>query len=717
MKTNPNSPTIDPTPRTSDRCARLAWSTIRFLSLACLVQAPLTSRGQGDGPPIITEQSYSQVVAWGSTVVFHVVAQGAPPLFYQWYLNDMACLGANDPSLTLYNVGPMNAGAYTVRVMNAYGEANSVPAVLADTPFLVQPQSQTVDADSAATFSVQLFTNLPPAIEGYQWYFNQTNALAQETNAVLTIGSVQPAHAGDYTVVAGNAYTSHVARLNVVLTIPLGEALDATNLAWTTGGDAAWFPQANLTHDGVDAARSAPVTEGQESWVETTVTGPGTVAFWWRVSSEMDADFLEFYLNEVLQRRISGEVDWEQASVPVPAGDSTLRWRYVKDVGTDVGEDCGWLDVVAYAPSSGPPRILAEPVNRTAGLGDSVVFTVGAAGEEPLTYRWFRNRTTVLTQGSDASVALTNLSLAEAGDYTVIVSNHLGSATSQSARLQVTANGPVKTILLFLGARVWGSPYEDALNRMGNSYQTFTNYTALNLALSSTDPGTTLVVVGAPAGNYALNRVGAFAEAGGRVLLEYWGLTPGSDLAAALGAQVVQGLLPSPQPVYDWGGSPFFERVTAPLSSFWLTYDTHGERLEALTGGQAVAGYSNAVVTDQAAIVVAHSGRTVLNGFLPEELSSSSDAVQLAQNEIEFLLQYVSPGTPPRISRGDMLTNGSFRLQFDATTGASYSVLASPDLTAWDPIGTATEISPGVFEFTDVEALNYAIRFYRLSLP
>ena len=251
----------------------------------------------------------------------------------------------------------------------------------------------------------------------------------------MTIENAQPARAGDYTVVVGNVYTSHVARLKVVLNIPLSEALEATNLAWTTGGDAAWFPQAEVTHDGVDAAQSGPVTEGQESWVETTVSGPGTVAFWWRLSSEMDADFLELYLNEVLQRRISGDTVWEQVSMAVPAGDSTLRWRYVKDIGTDLGEDCGWLDEVTYAPNSGRPSILAQPLRQTVGLGDSVTFAVGAAGEEPLTYRWFRNQTTLLTEGSGASLTLTNLGWAEAADYTVIVSNYLGSVTSQKRAL------------------------------------------------------------------------------------------------------------------------------------------------------------------------------------------------------------------------------------------------------------------------------------------
>ncbi len=40
--------------------------------------------------------------------------------------------------------------------------------------------------------------------------------------------------------------------------------------------------------------------------------GPGTVTFWWKVSSEANYDWLSFYVDGVLQDRISGEVGWQQ---------------------------------------------------------------------------------------------------------------------------------------------------------------------------------------------------------------------------------------------------------------------------------------------------------------------------------------------------------------------------------------------------------------------
>jgi len=37
-----------------------------------------------------------------------------------------------------------------------------------------------------------------------------------------------------------------------------------------------------------------------------------TVKFYWKVSSERDGDYLQFYIDETLKDQIRGEVDWQQ---------------------------------------------------------------------------------------------------------------------------------------------------------------------------------------------------------------------------------------------------------------------------------------------------------------------------------------------------------------------------------------------------------------------
>jgi len=132
---------------------------------------------------------------------------------------------------------------------------------------------------------------------------------------------------------------------------PLSDVLD-TDLSFTTGGDADWFTQrATSFYDG-DAAQSGNIKFEQESWLQTTVSGKGTVSFSWKVSSEDLFDVLEFYIDGWLQDKISGSKDWHQMTYEITDSDvHVLEWRYVKDVGTDSGSDCGWVDKVVWTPA------------------------------------------------------------------------------------------------------------------------------------------------------------------------------------------------------------------------------------------------------------------------------------------------------------------------------------------------------------------------------
>jgi hypothetical protein len=151
--------------------------------------------------------------------------------------------------------------------------------------------------------------------------------------------------------------------LNTGPEIDLAEALDAPELTWTTGGDADWFGQTNTSYDGVDAAQSGRIHTGQESWMETTVTGPGTLTFWWKVSAQYNYYYLQFYINDALQDgRISGETDWQQKSYTLSSGTHSLRWRYNKSGVSNI-DDTAWVDQVVWTPSeqTGSIQVFIEP--------------------------------------------------------------------------------------------------------------------------------------------------------------------------------------------------------------------------------------------------------------------------------------------------------------------------------------------------------------------
>jgi hypothetical protein len=169
------------------------------------------------------------------------------------------------------------------------------------------------------------------------------------------------------------------------------------------------------------------------------VTGPGTVSFWWKVSSETNHDSLRFYVGGSEQARISGEVDWEQRTFVVPAGTQELKWKF-KNRGM-TGQDRGWVDQIQFAGV--PPTITRQPDSRSVDAGTTVRFKVVASGTPPLYYQWQFNGVGLTNGGSasgatTASLTLTNVQPAQAGNYTVVVSNAVGSVTSSNAVLTVT---------------------------------------------------------------------------------------------------------------------------------------------------------------------------------------------------------------------------------------------------------------------------------------
>lgn len=88
-----------------------------------------------------------------------------------------------------------------------------------------------------------------------------------------------------------------------------------------------------------------------------------------------------------------------------------------------------------------PPSILSAPQSQTVSNGASATFTVSAAGSPPLTYLW-RFNGAALTSATSSSLTITNAQSIDQGDYTVIVSNGVGTVTSSAAHLTVQTATP-----------------------------------------------------------------------------------------------------------------------------------------------------------------------------------------------------------------------------------------------------------------------------------
>jgi hypothetical protein len=425
----------------------------------------------------------------------------------------------------------------------------------------------------------------------------------------------------------------------------LESALDTTGLTWTAGGSASWYGQTAVTHDRIDAARSGSIGDNGQSWVQTTATGPGTVAFSWKVSSEGDADLLQFYVGSTAMSTISGGVNWQRVAFHLGAGVQVLKWTYSKDGGANSGLDAAFLDEVVFLSDSGPPvLVLQPPPSLTVITGLTATLKAAAAGVQPLAYQWWFNETNLLAAASGSTLTLNNLAIENSGYYHVVVTNASGVVTSAPTILTITTLSPVSSALLLVDGSMQ-SAYATALTALGIPFQRFGDEGSFAIAVDQANPGSVLAIVDSYTVMQNQGSLVSFVQAGGRGILQYWSLTQGSRLAAAFGSSYVQALS-SATSLYDWSAGLLYSGLSSPIGFTDLFY-SDGVKLQPGAGATAVAGFTSSATGYQAGILAANNNRTLLNGFLIEEVSSSANAAQLARNEISYL---TAPPGPPQIT-------------------------------------------------------------------
>jgi hypothetical protein len=208
-----------------------------------------------------------------------------------------------------------------------------------------------------------------------------------------------------------------------------------------------------------------------------------------------------------------------------------------------------------------PPNIVTAPTNQTAVAGSNATFSITASGTAPLEYQWRFNGTNLLFGATNATLQLTNVQSADAGGYSVMISNAFGTTVSSSATLTVIpANDKFTNRFTLSGTSVttngvnvsaskeagepnhagysggrsvwwtWTAPVAGTvtLDTIGSSFNTllavYTGSAVTNLTTIASDndsggSGTSRLTFAAPAGAAYQIAVDGFSAASGNIVL------------------------------------------------------------------------------------------------------------------------------------------------------------------------------------------------------
>ena len=128
------------------------------------------------------------------------------------------------------------------------------------------------------------------------------------------------------------------------------ESADFSDNPWSFSGDFDWTIDDNTVYSGNYSARSLEMGGDKESSLELSchieAEEGGEISFYSKVSSEMNYDYLRFYIDEEEVSSLTGEIPWQFNSYELSKGLHDFKWSYTKDIYGEAGSDCGWVDFI-----------------------------------------------------------------------------------------------------------------------------------------------------------------------------------------------------------------------------------------------------------------------------------------------------------------------------------------------------------------------------------
>ncbi len=430
------------------------------------------------GPPVIVTEPQTDIrVFAGANPVFSIAALGAQPLFYQWTNSSGIIPGATNSSLTISNAQANNT--YGCTVSNFVGVTPINPFSLTVLPAPTAPYPVAVRADGPIAF-YRLDEASGATAYDYAGGYNATYA-----NVVLglpgynpgPVGSAAPTDPAETCVEFGgnNSFA--------------GSGSTTVNFAVANGGNAefsveAWCSLFSLGNGGNAIIALGYGNGGEQFVLDNGASAAGALRFFVRnaAGTAFAASSSFVPVNDARWHHVVGVCDEagghlflyvdgvQIGSGTIPANSGVLNPNPLIPLSIGARESAnntpanydfqfnGVIDDVAvynkalsaaqvqshYFASGVPPLVTQLlPANSvTTNQGGSVTLTTAATGSPALTYQWSDNNGNPIAGATTTALTLTNLQQSQQGNYTLVVSNAYGTA-STNVNITVDLGPPV----------------------------------------------------------------------------------------------------------------------------------------------------------------------------------------------------------------------------------------------------------------------------------
>lgn len=162
---------------------------------------------------------------------------------------------------------------------------------------------------------------------------------------------------------------------------------------------------------------SVTVIEGKSASFSVAASGSATLSYQWRKGGSA----------------ISGATSATFSIAAVAASDAG---SYDVVVSNSAGSVTSSAAILSVTSSSGAPTITTQPASQSVAAGASATFSVAASGSAPLSYQW-RKDGTAIAGATATTYTIAAVTVSNAGNYDVVVSNSAGSVTSNAGTLSV----------------------------------------------------------------------------------------------------------------------------------------------------------------------------------------------------------------------------------------------------------------------------------------